>query len=265
MSADGRRVVKEVTVRAPVDRVWHALTDPEELMRWFPPVARVEPGVGGSITLSWGAGMEGTAPIHVWDPHERFGWTEEHPGEPPVRIAVEFEIAAAGGGATTVRLVQSGFGPGTDWDEYISSVDGGWTYFLANLRHYLERHPDEPRTMVAERRPPGMPRGQAWERLLGEVFRVQPLAEGAACTLELPGLGTLTGTAFIVRAPHHFACTVAELGDGLLFAEFEPGGEQWHCGVWLSLYGVDKATATRAGAALTAAVARAWQPAGGGK
>lgn len=265
MSGGERQVVKEITVQAPPERLWHALTDPDELMRWFPPVARVEPGEGGTITLSWGAGMEGTAPIHLWEPNQRFGWVEQHPGEPPVRIAVEFELEAAAGGRTTVRLVQSGFGPDADWNEYITSVDGGWTYFLANLRHYLERHRDTPRTMVSERRPPGMARDQAWDRLLSDVFRVRPLAEGQPCTLELPGLRTLSGTAFIVRVPHHFACTLAELNDALLLVELEPGGEQRQCGVWLSLYGVDVATAIRARAALAAAVARAWQPADDGE
>ncbi len=36
----------------PASAVWHALTDAEELMRWFPPLARVEPGVGGSMFMS---------------------------------------------------------------------------------------------------------------------------------------------------------------------------------------------------------------------
>lgn len=44
----------EVTISAPVEAVWKALTDAMELARWFPLEASVRPGVGGSVRLSWG-------------------------------------------------------------------------------------------------------------------------------------------------------------------------------------------------------------------
>ena len=50
-------------VHASLDAVWRALTEADELRRWFPVDARVSPGVGGSIWLSWGDGAEGEAPI----------------------------------------------------------------------------------------------------------------------------------------------------------------------------------------------------------
>ena len=272
-SGSGRVVVKEVTVQAPPERVWEALTEPEELMRWFPPLARVEPGEGGTITLSWGEGMEGTAPIHLWEPPHRFGWVEQHPGEPPVRIAVEFQVEAAAGGSSTVRLVQSGFGPDANWDDYISSVDGGWTFFMANLRHYLEHHRDVPRTMISDRSAPRRPRDEAWDRLLGAVMAVARkdasdagpapgteggVQEGEACSLALPDFPQLTGSAFLVRRPGHFGCTIAELEDAILLVELEPGGEKWKCGFWLSLYGVDEATEARVRRAVAGLVAEAW-------
>lgn len=51
-----REVVKESFIAAEPDEVWQALTDARELTRWFPVEARVEPGLGGSIWLSWGEG-----------------------------------------------------------------------------------------------------------------------------------------------------------------------------------------------------------------
>ena len=39
-----RFIEKTVVVDSPVDVVWHALTDAEELTRWFPVDARVKPG-----------------------------------------------------------------------------------------------------------------------------------------------------------------------------------------------------------------------------
>ena len=36
------------------EQVWQALTDPQELVRWFPTGARVRPGEGGTMLWSWG-------------------------------------------------------------------------------------------------------------------------------------------------------------------------------------------------------------------
>ena len=43
-----RYVEKTVVIDSPADVVWHALTDAEELTRWFPVDARVKPGLGSA-------------------------------------------------------------------------------------------------------------------------------------------------------------------------------------------------------------------------
>jgi uncharacterized protein YndB with AHSA1/START domain len=48
----GRVISKQIEIAAPPEAVWNALTDPEELKRWFPLDARVKPGPGGEIFLS---------------------------------------------------------------------------------------------------------------------------------------------------------------------------------------------------------------------
>ena len=44
-----RKLEREVMLEAPVDKVWKALTDAQELKKWFPLEARVTPGAGGEI------------------------------------------------------------------------------------------------------------------------------------------------------------------------------------------------------------------------
>ena len=84
-----------IRLEAAADDVWRALTDGAELQRWFPISARLKPGVGGSIFLSWGPGCEGEGPITLWEPGRAIGWQETHdkdaPGG-PVEIAVQFFI-----------------------------------------------------------------------------------------------------------------------------------------------------------------------------
>ncbi len=65
--ADRRAIEKEITIRATADAVWKALTDAGELVRWFAPEARVTPGPGGAIFVSWGPGMEGEQKISLWE------------------------------------------------------------------------------------------------------------------------------------------------------------------------------------------------------
>ena len=180
-----RSIIKEVVVAAPADVVWRALTDADELKRWFPIDARVEPGLGGSVWLSWGDGVEGTAPITSWEPERHFGWTETRG---PHKLAVDFHIEARGG-STVVRLVHSGFGDGGDWDDEFHMTQGGWSYFMQHLRLYLERQRGKARDVISFREPVPLPRPEALARLtlalgLGDQAWVQTANQGQSFATE---------------------------------------------------------------------------------
>jgi len=115
-----RRQKHVVQIDAAPDEVWQHITTAEGIVRWFAPEAAVTPGEGGSIMVSWGPGMEGTAPISIWEPGKRFAWTEG--AENPKLI--EFEIEAKDG-TTSVTLVQSGFGDGAKFEDEYEAVNGG--------------------------------------------------------------------------------------------------------------------------------------------
>jgi uncharacterized protein YndB with AHSA1/START domain len=57
-----------IEIAAPAELVWKAISEADEIMRWFAPQAKVEAGpdgnlAGGTMWLSWGPGVEGTARI----------------------------------------------------------------------------------------------------------------------------------------------------------------------------------------------------------
>jgi uncharacterized protein YndB with AHSA1/START domain len=115
----GRTIAIEKTGDAAPEEVFRILTDPEEMSRWFPLAADIEPEVGGRAWLSWGPGSEGEAPTHVFEAPWRFGWTERYGSDAegrPVELAVDFHVETRDG-VTVVRLVQSGFTASADWDE----------------------------------------------------------------------------------------------------------------------------------------------------
>ena len=244
---EGRALRLEVDLDAPPDAVWRAWTDAGELSRWFPVTAEVEPGEGGSIFLSWGPGVEGRAPITGWEPGRRLQWTEQMPpaeeGGEPVRIAVEVTIEAREGGRSRLRLVQSGFGEGDMWDDYYDGLERGWSYFLWNLGVYLRHHAGTPRELVWLRRRGGAPREEVWRRLLGpEGFGVAGgdvavPAAGEPWSLRLDGAAE-RGTVHMAAPAAAFAGSVDTLGDATFFVEFEGGGEGWHCGIYLSTWGL---------------------------
>lgn len=260
-----RRALRlETEIDATPDAVWRSLSDPDELIRWFPVAARVEPGVGGSIWLSWGPGCEGEAPITAWEPGRRLRWEEQMPpeeeGGEPVTLAVDFEIEARGG-KTVVRLVQSGFGDGDEWDDYYDALERGWTYFLWNLRNYLERHAGTPRDLVWLRRRAGAPHEEIWRRLLGpEGLGVAGAggvpAPGEPFSLSLGGDAPQRGTVHLTDQPWIFAGRVESLDHATLFVELEGGGDNWHCGLYLSTYGLPKTRVEELQRALDAVAGR---------
>jgi uncharacterized protein YndB with AHSA1/START domain len=243
-----RAVKKTAVVNAPVDVVWRAISEADELVRWFPVDARVDPGPGGSIWLSWGSGTEGQAPITGWGPGRHLQWTETRG---PVKLAVDFHLEAQGG-TTVVRLVQSGFGDGADWDDEFHMTDGGWTYFLAHLKFYLERHRGTPRDLIAFREPLSMSRAEAFLRLLGPsgLSRDDRLGGTRMGTpyRTVTALGDDLAGVVVAASPDtwQFGMTIDTIGPAILFVEIEPAPTGARAGFWLSTYGLSSAQLTEA-------------------
>ncbi len=202
----------EIEIEATPEEVWQSLTEEAGLERWFAPVARVTQGVGGSVYLSWGEGMEGTAPIHLWEPGRRFGWTEG-----PKKV--EFEIVpGAGGGGTKLHLVHSGFGAEANFDNEYDSTLGGWTIFLAMFRHGAAHFRGRPARHVYSLRMIDQPVDAVWSR-----FRFSSLAEGAECRAELGGGLTVEGRVIRYLRPGYLCLETG--GDTIVGVFVEKGGK----------------------------------------
>ena len=137
-----------IEIKATPEEVFRAITEPEQIAKWFAPV-RVDPRVGGEYVISWAPGMESRGTVSAWDPYTHFGKYNERSvtyggdGKPVDtgkihRIAIDYYIEAAGDGVTRLRLVQSGFGPEAAWDDELESTKTGWADFLKKLKEVLE-------------------------------------------------------------------------------------------------------------------------------
>jgi uncharacterized protein YndB with AHSA1/START domain len=143
------RISAKIVLRSPRARVWHALTDSEELGRWF--------GIMGIGPLSPGATVRGMY-MHEGFEHVPFEVVVErlepervfsfrwHPFavDPDVDYSVEprtlvvFTLEDTRGG-TILSVVESGFGglpPGRREKAYAEHTEG-WTYQLKAVEQFL--------------------------------------------------------------------------------------------------------------------------------
>ena len=147
--------------------VWNALTDARELERWFPLEARVEPGEGGTVFMSWKNEYAAESRITVWEPGRHlqitWGFTDE---EKEITQLTDFHLEGAKG-RTVLRVVTSGFPDDPAWDAWYEGTRQGWAYELASLKRYVERHLGQDREVVYLRRRVELPGQEAWDRLFG--------------------------------------------------------------------------------------------------
>ncbi len=241
MKTENPRVVEQtIRIKASPGAVWKSLTDADALTRWFPLDARVTPGVGGSIWMSWGSLYEGDATIEVWEPGEHLRSRFPVVGSKGA-LATDYYLQGDGG-ATILRVVTSGFGEGEDWDDAYEGVRFGWAFELEGLRHYLENHRGERRIVGRVQRQFDFDKAEQWDRLLSSGgFLVS--ADGAALQTgpysATMGGEPFTGTIINFTPPTQLVATIQELNNAVFRIELgtHGPGDLW---VWLSTYGVEE-------------------------
>jgi uncharacterized protein YndB with AHSA1/START domain len=147
------RIEKRIELKAPVARVWRALTDYREFGEWF----RVKldgPFVAGEISrghitypgyehLKWEAVVERVEPERLfsfrWHPYAADP-KMDYSKEP--QTLVEFRLEKAGEG-TLLTLTESGFDkiPAVRRAEAFPRNEGGWTEQMKNIERYVAEKP----------------------------------------------------------------------------------------------------------------------------
>lgn len=134
-------VQRDITIAAPIERVWAALTEDKHIKEWFGQEAEVDLRPGGAITHAWTehGRVRGTVET-VEAPHRFAYWwaRDDNDPAPGNRTLVEFTLAEQDGG-TLLRVVESGFAT-LDGDQELAVKDNthGWQQELDELRAYVE-------------------------------------------------------------------------------------------------------------------------------
>lgn len=235
-----RTLELHVDVDAPVEEAWRALTTAPGLANWFAPIAKVSgPGLGAEVANGWSEEMMMTGKVDAWEPMKHVRWLDESGWMGPgTALAVDYYLSTEQG-KTRVRLVQSAFGESEGWADLFDGTEVGWTYFLYNLRMYLERLLGRTRHMISERLPVDMPRKKFWQHLLsgaaGFVIGGTGVVKvGDAIQVKLADPATARAVVDLVIEGHALGLRISD--DALLFVELEGKSDKFHVGYWLSVY-----------------------------
>jgi uncharacterized protein YndB with AHSA1/START domain len=235
-----------IDVDAAIGAAWKALTEAEGLANWFSPIAKVSgTGLNSEVTTAWDEGMAFTTRVDAWEPNRRVRWFTAGVLGSGTAVATDFHLETAGG-KTRIRFVQSGFGESEGWDDFFEVAEPGWTYFLYNLRLYLEAHQGRTRRMISERLQVKAPRDTAWKHIASAVTGLAPAAAdglrmGDRVRVAFDGGPTANGIAEVVVGGRALAIRLPEL-ESVLFIFLEGNApESFHTGWYLSVYDAGRA------------------------
>lgn len=262
-STELRIIETEIEIAAPVEAVWKAITDGEELERWFPLQARSTPGVGGHIWLSWGAPWEGESRIEIWEPNKHLrtrdfvgseaALAEESAksGQPAAAVYIDYYLEARGG-KTLLRLVHSGFDSSSDWiDELFDATRRGWGYELRSLRHYMLHHRGKTRRVAWPKVRVAATSEECWRRVFSPEgvtaeSSLDQLRDGDRYRLRAVTGEVFEGVVAVNNYPTDFAGSVENMNQSFLGLRFsEPSGPDAGAGhevsLWLATYDMPQA------------------------
>jgi uncharacterized protein YndB with AHSA1/START domain len=234
--ASGTRAIDlDIEVPGTPEEVWEAVASGPGITAWFVP-ARVDGRLGGTCELDFGPGVGvETARITAWEPPRRLVAEVAAEGRPA--FAMEWLVEARDGGTCVVRLINSGFGSGADWDAEYDATEAGWRLFLYNLRLYLTHFPGRRCSSVLVNGHADGPVDRAFGELAAALGLPAGAREGERLAATAPGAPPLAGV--VERAaPNMLTLLLERPAAGIAFVVCEPAGDgSAHASVYLYLFG----------------------------
>lgn len=134
----------ERVLNAPVNKVWKAITDVNEMAQWYFKLDNFKPEVG--FEFRFYGGTEEKQYLHICEvtevvPQKKLTYSWRYDGYPGISF-VTFELFAEGA-ATIIKLTHTGlesFPSATDPNFAVKSFTEGWTFIIGkSLKEYVER------------------------------------------------------------------------------------------------------------------------------
>lgn len=137
-------IEREVLIEAPIEVVWHTITEPDQMSQWFADRVELVIEAGAHGYLGFGD-QGGPVVIETVDPPAHFSFRWNHPrGEEPNAgnsMLVEFTLTPEGDDRTRLRVTESGHElldwPDAEKERYSDEHRGGWAEYLDRLAGLL--------------------------------------------------------------------------------------------------------------------------------
>ena len=235
-AAEQRVIDLSVEVPGTPEQVWQAIATGPGITSWFVP-HRVEEHQGGTVRMDFGPGFgEALARVTEWQPPHRVVFT----GEGERALAYEWLVEARDGATCLVRLVNSGFGPGEDWDADYDGMSSGWRILLQNLRLHLTHFPGQQARAIIPTRMVRGPHDAAFAKLCAELGVSADLCAGQRFATSGPGVPVAAGTVYSVQnlsAARTYFLLLDEPAPGTACLTAEGSGDIVVISFYLYLYG----------------------------
>jgi uncharacterized protein YndB with AHSA1/START domain len=240
MSDTKRAIELEIEVPGTPEQVWQAIATGPGISSWYVPHT-VEERAGGAATASFGPGpeMQVSGRVAAWEPLHRVVFDG---GDADQGLAFEWQVEARDGGSCLVRLVNTGFGDGNEWDDQYDQMTEGWKLFLFNLKLHLEHFRGQQATAVLAMAMWAGPADAAWAALTSGLGIAAEPVVGERLRTTATDVPTLAGTV-VDAGPHRVALLLDQPAAGTAFLAAEGHGEAIGVSVWSYLYGADGAAA----------------------
>lgn len=127
-------IERSVVIAADRERVWRAITTPEQLTKWFESIHFKRLAEGEALTFGWG----GAGSIALVEPMDRFGFRWQIAPPHPAQTLVVFTLETVPEG-TRITVTERGFEalPAEVRESHFRDNTQGWEHMLKSLNTYL--------------------------------------------------------------------------------------------------------------------------------
>lgn len=146
-------VKQEIIIDTSIEKVFRAITDADQLTRWFPDVTILEPKEGGDVLFTFLKDKSDKLDKHLHKldkdyhvvgkiikivPNKELSYTWKHKDIPDFpETIVSWQLERLEVNKTKVILTHTGF-KDKDKKEYNSHTEG-WSWFLVRLKNYVSK------------------------------------------------------------------------------------------------------------------------------
>ena len=256
MKNRSRSAQKTIEINAPVELVWKAVTQAEELTNWFP--LNVQNEGNGQVKLMWGKSDFFNLQLTEFELFKHFKVQELPPDSDDIdeilneqvqkeirskKEVLSIDITLTGKkGKTVLRLIHSGFGYESHWDDIYLGVKKGWEFELRGLKHYIENHFGTKRYALWLKKEHSLSLHESWNRFMDNFKEsVDSLNENDPYTLTENSGEIYKGYTMINDYPYSFAGTLTNFNNSILRMENYKNGDKVISYFFIAGYSVSKA------------------------